>query len=461
MTLPLTDDALRTWLATLPDAPPLGDLREGWPQHWYVEPRLADWREIADPRYEGLEDVDLAVAAMARGELPGHLVDHDAWIDELFKDGGGNVYLILPDVRTVDGHTPVFFFDHDKPYRVTAAARSLPELYAREVVRDTLGRDHPLHEGLDDPLPLDPASLTGFADDLADGWREACGLPPRSTPLERRARLFQDEVHGAALGDIDTLDAFQEAYTQRFILADRVDAEALPDLLRPLRWWDDGGFVDHDAALRNAMARTLALANEEATGGDRYRTQQLLAGAKLLEGLLQTGRVELKPHQSPEQVLTDAFGAAHEALTGERFPWGDLPDDDGARLLDSVPDMKAFHDGWKGIVPDEVLAQGDVLAFRIAKDLTNHLNLMKNTIYNLLRRSGDEHLDALSELVPTLLPADQVLVCHGLDAFPKHPGVLALYDRLLAETPYDYVKDSVGRYRERVATGVKPSGWER
>jgi hypothetical protein len=303
--------------------------------------------------------------------------------------------------------------------------------------------------------------VLAFGDDLADGWRQAIGLPPRGTPLERRGRIVQDEVCGAALDGIDTLEAFQEAYTQRFILADRVDAAALPDLLRPLGWWNDASFVDLDAALRNIMARVAALAHHEAREGtDRYRVQELLAGAQLLDGLLQSGRIELHPHQNPEDVLRDACSAALETLTGDRFHDGPLPDDDGARLLDRTPDMAAFHRGWQGIVPDDVLAQGDHVAFVVAQGLTRHLSLMKNTIYNLIRHCGDEHLEALAALVPDLLPADQVLVLHGLDNFPKHPGVLALYDRVLADTPYDHVRESVGRYRARVASGTKPSGWE-
>jgi len=358
---------------------------------------------------------------------------------------------MLPDVRTMDGHCPVLFLDHDHPWQVRAVARSLPELYARKVLDDRL-------EGT---LPLDPASLVGFGEDLADGWRAAVGLPPRTTPLQRRTRVWQEVVEGAALGSHETLEAFGPAYTSRFILADRVDAAALPELLRPLQWWNDQGWPDLDDALRNLMARLATLAHRSAReDSDAYRTRELLAGAELLDGLLQTGQVALRPHETPEDVVRSACGAALEVLTGERSHWGPLPEDDGERCLDAVPEMASFHQGWEGIVSPGVLAQGDVVALRRAQDLLQQVSTMKNTVYSLVRRCGDEHLEALDAVVDQQLPADQVLLLHGLDAFPKHPGVLALYDRVLRDSPHEFVTKSVTRYRDRVARGVRTSGWE-
>jgi hypothetical protein len=73
---------------------------------------------------------------------------------------------------------------------------------------------------------------------------------------------------------------------------------------------------------------------------------------------------------------------------------------------------------------------------------------------------GDDHVDNIAALLPRLLPADQLYLLHGLDAFPKNPAVIALYERVIAETPHDHVREKVTAYLSRVRTGKKPTGWE-
>lgn len=69
-------------------------------------------------------------------------------------------------------------------------------------------------------------------------------------------------------------------------------------------------------------------------------------------------------------------------------------------------------------------------------------------------------MPAIEKLVPTLLPADQVLWMHALDAFPSDAQVIGLYERMIAATKSKFVKREIGRYLERVRNGVETTGFE-
>ena len=94
-----------------------------WDDKFVVSPRLADWREVTDPTYEGLQDASLVPAELKAGILPGHLAD-GAGVTELFKDHGGNVYVQLEGVRSVDGDAPIFYLDTSNRHILQAKARN-------------------------------------------------------------------------------------------------------------------------------------------------------------------------------------------------------------------------------------------------------------------------------------------------------------------------------------------------
>ena len=174
--LPTTEDGLRQLVATLElsgapffddDGAWHYDPAQGWPRTWYTTPRLADWREGVDTRYEGRELAEHATAALAEGRLPGHLADEPD-VHELFKDNSGNVYFQLPALRTPGGDTPVLFFDHDRPWQIVVRARTVPELFAAQALEqwmDEHTRDDALRV-LDTWLDV---RLFGADDELLDG----------------------------------------------------------------------------------------------------------------------------------------------------------------------------------------------------------------------------------------------------------------------------------------------------
>lgn len=469
--LPLDDAGLRAFVATLGlghgDVPMLQadgtwDEEALW-KYEYRDRRFADWRETADRRYEGVEDEDVAREMMAKGQYPVSIAGDPAGADELFKDSSGSVFLRVPGARTVEGTVPIFFFDHDKRDILTVSARSRAEHHARkalEVWAEKNDKRQEVREILEAPILLDPSSLHGAAGTLFEGWRRAIGAP-ESPP----APIPPAPVRKLAVGpplDAPTFAGFKDAYNSKYILAQGFNAADLEEIARPFLWFEKP-FEELDFHMRNCMARMLALVSLRSDGKvSRWKLEGVMDGLKLLDAIVQNGQIAVAPNKDPIDELRTAADAAADLLEPDKERgWRmDRSPDDGKTVLDDVPPMKEFHEGWRGIVPDALLDQGDRVSYEDLKELCAGLVQLKNAAYNLVRKGGDDHVDNIAALLPRLLPADQLYLLHGLDAFPKNPAVIALYERVIAETAYDHVREKVTAYLSRVRTGKKPTGWE-
>lgn len=470
--LPLDDAGLRAFVAALGLAP--GDtplLRADgtwhgealWP-YQYPERRFADWREDADRRYEGVEDEDVAREMIAKGQYPVAIAGDPTTADELFKDGSGNVYLRVPGARTPEGTVPIFFFDHDKRDLLTVVARSRAEHQARkalEVWAEKNDKRAEVREILAAPIPLDPTSLHGAADGLFAGWRRALGAP-LEPPAPVPPAPVRPVASGPALAGLPNFAAFKDAYNSKYILARGFADADLEEIARPFLWFEIP-FEELDHHMRNCMARMLALVSLRSDGSvPRWTLGRLMEAVKLLDAIVQNGQIAVAPTQDPLDVLRTGADVAAELLEPDRErSWSfERSADDGKTVLDEVPPMKEFHDGWRGILPDTLLDQGDRVSYEDLQGICSGLVQLKNAAYNLIRRGGDDHVEAIGALLPRLLPADQLYFLHGLDAFPKNAAVIALYERVIAETPHEAVREKVAAYLARVRSGRKPTGWE-
>ncbi|MFY0532232.1 hypothetical protein [Nannocystis pusilla] len=200
------------------------------------------------------------------------------------------------------------------------------------------------------------------------------------------------------------------------------------------------------------MARFLALVslNRPVDGESLpYDVQQVLTAVTFIDTYIHQGEIMVPETANPQSVLEDACRSALK-----------LHERDPRPILPRVPEMQYFHEGWRAILPDATIDLGDREAFEQLAATCTELTVLANYVYSALRKCGRNLLPAIEKLLPTLLPADQLLWMHALDAFPGDAQVIGLYERTIAATESVFVKQEIGRYLERVRDGVETTGFE-
>jgi hypothetical protein len=250
------------------------------------------------------------------------------------------------------------------------------------------------------------------------------------------------------------LEEFNDAVRQVYLGASAIRAEDLEVLSRPFLWWNDLGitFDELEHQMRNVMARLLGLLSLHAPAPGKsvpVEIDDVAPAIGFLDAYINRHEIELLETSNPARTLRDACYSAK---------W--LLDETPGPILARVPQMAQFHEGWRGILPDALIDLEDVAAFDMLENTCSELVDTEKHVYGLVRRHGASLLAPIEELVPTLLPADQVRWLRGLGAFPKHEGVIALYERVIATTDSEWVRETTATYLESVRSGVETEGFE-
>lgn len=248
---------------------------------------------------------------------------------------------------------------------------------------------------------------------------------------------------------------FQDAFLgELYFQAEKLDERHLAALQRPFLWWHnvDHSFYEVELQMRGVMARFLALVslNRPADGESLpYDVEQVLTAVTFIDNYIHQGEVMVPETANPQSVVEDACRSALK-----------LHEQDPRPILPRVSEMQYFHEGWRGILPDATIDLGDSEAFEQLAGTCTELTVLANYVYSALRKCGRNLLPAIEKLLPTLLPADQLLWMHALDAFPGDAQVIGLYERTITATESTFVKQGIGRYLERVRNGVETTGFE-
>ncbi|MDB4944130.1 MAG: hypothetical protein JWP97_3664 [Labilithrix sp.] len=243
------------------------------------------------------------------------------------------------------------------------------------------------------------------------------------------------------------LAVFSDAFAETYLAPRPLTAADVPGLARPFQWWNDIelAFDELEQQMRGVMARMLAILSLHAPsegGPAPTEVEELAVGVHFIDGYINRQEIELPESTNPTRALRAACEAAR-SLLGEDAP----------PVLPRVPEMQTFHEGWRGILPDEVIALDDRAALDQLAATCAEVLVLENFVFNVLRRSGREVLGALDDALTELLPADQVLWLHGLAGFVGDAEVIGLYERVIAGVDSDLVRDMTKEYLGRVRPG--------
>jgi hypothetical protein len=262
---------------------------------------------------------------------------------------------------------------------------------------------------------------------------------------------------------LQTVTSFAEYKDGLFMLQYAMNASdrALPEedfgiLLRPFLWFSlDPKFEDLFDVCTAAMpvlgAYIIHKTKNENVPKDDFSLVQVSRLADLLAGYLDSGAISLGETEEAANIISYPC----YSLDAELGKIRNLLKVDSVIVKKEEELNAGATAGLKEILklsPKERIVR--------LKDKSTDLNTCKNCVYNIIRSCGKSLLKPLAQNIHKLAPTDQDFFLHGLDAFPKSKDVLAFYDKFLADTKYESLKEPVAKYRERVKKGVKTTGWE-
>ena len=394
-------DGLPFWVDDAWVGPP-----DHWPGRWVRGNRFARLRDGIDPRYEGLEDEEVARAMWEAGRVPVGLAGTPEAVDSVFDEPLGAALVRVSGARTADGTAPIFAYSATFPHHLQVRARSLTELWGRAALaRWELANGHPPASRalMLAPIRLDPVSLHSAAAGVGPGWRSVLGMegdaPPRTWPTR------EPRVHGTSLPVDADPAAFCAAFTERWEAPRSCDREALEELLRPLRWAEPDAVPGWFDTLR-AARQAAALRRPGAPASER----EVQAGLVAVDAVLASQPLPHRDRHHPLDPIHAGLAAA-----ASRMPAG-----------------SAVH---------------------AALSASGALAVARAVAADALSRLGDEHAEVLADAIGRMHPADQRAVLEALRSFPRHAGVIAVFDQVAATTTVDTLRRSATRWAGDLRAG--------